>query len=199
MENLHPSPKPAAPQLAHRPPSRSRAIRILALSGLPGAGVSTVTRLLTEEAGTMVVSMSAFPRLRLEAEAGSNAINDENLVEFRYAREKIEGSIWVRPFHRRLLRLLRRGLPTRLVITGLLTETDVRYCKAIGARLIHLQAPAEVRKARIGVRFPERRLEAFDNLEKLVRSQPQLWDLILDTDEPYPAFLQSLRAQVGRL
>jgi hypothetical protein len=89
-------------------------------------------------------------------------------------------------------------MPARLLITGLLTETDVRYCKSIGARLIHLQASAEVRKQRIGVRFPERRLEAFDNLEKLVRSQPQLWDLILDTDEPYPAFVQSLRAQMGR-
>ena len=175
------------------------AIRILALSGLPGAGVATVTRLLTEEPGTLVMSMNAFPRLRLEAEAGPNAIHDEALVAFRYAKEKMEGWCWVRRFHRRLLRLLRRGLPARLLITGLLTETDVRYCKSIGARLIHLQAPAEVRKLRIGVRFPERGLEAFEKLEKLVRSQPQLWDLILDTDEPYPSFVQGLRAQMSRL
>jgi dephospho-CoA kinase len=194
MENLNPT---AA--TTNRPASRSRAIRILALSGSPGAGVTTVTRLLTEEPGTLVVSMSAFPRLTLEAESGPNSLNDEALAEFRCAKEKLERTCWVRPFHRRLLRLLRRGLPARLVITGLLTEIDVRYCKSIGARLIHLQAPADVRKLRIGVRFPERGLEAFESLEKLVRSQPQLWDLILDTDEPYPSFVQSLRAQMGRL
>jgi dephospho-CoA kinase len=178
---------------------RSKPLRIIAISGLPGAGVNTVTRLLSDEPGTLVVSMGAYPRLRFEAELGPQSLGDEALIEFRDAKEKTDRSCWVRPFHRRLLRLLRRSLPARLIITGLLTETDIRYCRAIGARLIHLHAPAEVRRQRIGIRFPERRLEALERLDKLAASQPNLWDLILDTDEPYPAFVQSLRSQVSRL
>jgi len=48
------------------------------------------------------------------------------------------------------------------------------------------------------VRFPEHPVEAYDLLDKLSHGQPQLWDLIVDTDEPYAEFIKSVRAQIAR-
>ena len=194
MESLNARAGKASPILPLRHPTR-----IITLTGLPGSGVHTVTRVLRSEFEAVEMSMAAFPRLRMEAEGGVHGPLEEFLADFRLQRERIVRLIWIRPFHRRLVRLLRHAPPPRLVITDVLTQVELAYCKTLGARLVHLTAPAEVRRQRIGVRFPSRPIEAHELLEKLVQSQPQLWHLIIDTDEPYAEFMKSVCAQVGRL
>lgn len=194
MESLKSQANQPSPLLPPRHPAR-----LLAMTGLPGAGMATVTRVLCTELEAMAISMAAYPRLRLEAEGTAHGSIEEALPDFRIQREQSERLVWIRPFHRRLVRLLRHNPPPRLVITGVLTQAELAYCKTLGARLVHLTAPAEVRRQRIGVRFPSRPIAAHELLEKLVHTQPQLWDLIIDTDEPYPEFIRSVRAQIGRL
>ena len=194
MENLNARAQTPSPLLPRACPTR-----ILALTGLPGAGVGTVARLLCGEFEAMGLSMAAYPHLRMEAEGGAHGPLHEALAEFRVRRERAERLVWIRPFHKRLARLLRFAPPARIVITGVLTETEIAYCKTLGARLVHLTAPVEVRRARIRVRFPEHPAAALELLDKLAQTQPQLWDLIIDTDEPYAEFIRSIRAQLTRL
>jgi dephospho-CoA kinase len=171
--------------------------RLLALTGLPGAGVTTVTRLLCTEFGAMAMSMAAYPRLRLEAQAGLQFAGEEALAEYRMRRERMDKLVWIRPFHRRLMRLIRQTRPSRLVITGILTEAELAYCGMLGARLVHLTAPAEIRRQRL--RFESAAITAYESLDRLAQAQPHLWDLIIDSDEPYPEFIRSVRAQLAQL
>jgi dephospho-CoA kinase len=169
--------------------------RLLALTGLPGAGVTTVTRLLRTEFGAMAMSMAAYPRLRLEAQAGLQFAGEEALAEYRMRRERMDKLVWIRPFHRRLMRVVRHTRPSRLVITGILTEAELAYCRMLGARLVHLTAPAEIRRQRLR----SAAITAYESLDRLAQAQPHLWDLIIDSDEPYPEFIRSVRARLAWL
>ena len=105
---------------------------------------------------------------------------------------------WIRPFHRRVMRTMRLSRPSRLVITGILTRKELFYCKAMSARLIHLAAPEAVRRQRIGLRYPAAPTPAHTTLSKLVHAEPRIWDLIIDTDEPYAEFVHSIRLLLAR-
>ncbi|MEE8554367.1 MAG: hypothetical protein V3T00_00810 [bacterium] len=173
----------------------------MGFTGLPGAGVTSVARLMCSEFGALPMSMASHPRMRLEAELGVKGYSAEAgqlLARYRIERERAEPLCWIRPFHRRLMRTVRMSRPSRLVITGILTRKELFYCKAMGARLIHLAAPETVRRQRIGLRFPTEPTPAQTTLNKLVHVEPGIWDLIIDTDEPYPEFVHSIRLLLAR-
>lgn len=181
-----------------RTPQRPRR-RILALTGLPGAGVSTVARAVSESYGALPLSLATLPARWLGEEWGlppEDPAHQRLLLDLRLRGEHREGLYWIRPFHRRLQRVLRADPARRVVITGGLTPREIAYCQALGARLIHLTAPEGLRRRRIGLRFPEPH-PAYDLLQRLVQTRPQLWHLIVDTDEPYPEFIRSFRALLG--
>lgn len=182
-------------------PGRSRT-RLIGITGLPGAGVATVTRLLTSRFDAAPMSLAAYPRMRMAAETGMRSMGPEvekALAEYRQATENADHLVWIRPFHRRLLRQLRRHRAGRIVITGILTRREISYLRAMGARLIHLTAPAAVRKQRIGLRFPTEPITAHETLEQLTHADPRIWDLIVDTDEPYGEFIHRMRVLLARL
>lgn len=196
MENL--TSALAGHQPAHRPRFKAG---IVAVTGSPGSGVGTAARVLSTEYGALMMSMASKPRIAHEMTFGlhpERRIAPAAFLDFRLAEERKNGLCWIRPFHRRLKRILRFDPRRRIVITGILTPRELAYCKGIGARLIHLTAPEAVRRIRIGTRFPEEPHQGLLALDLLMRSRPHSWDVIVDSDEPYPEFIQSLKAQLGR-
>jgi predicted kinase len=192
MESLKTQVSHSSPLLPPR-----HASRLYALTGLPGAGLGTVARLICTEFGAKALSMADYPRLRLQAEGSARGAVEEALPDYRLQRERTDRLTWIRPFHRRLLRMLRHSPPPGVVITNVLTQAELAYCKALGAHLVYLTAPIEVRRQRIGARYPSRPVAAHHLLERLVQTQPQLWDLIIDTNEPYPEFVRGIRSRIS--
>ena len=176
--------------------------RLIAITGQPGAGVSTTARLLTSRFDAFPMSLAAYPRMRMAAEEGMKGMGptaEQALCAFRTEGEAQDPLMWIRPFHRRLARVLRRSRPGRMVLTGVLTRRELWYCHALGARLIHLTAPPAVRRQRIGLRFPTEPVPAYETLERVSHADPRIWDRIVDTDEPYGEFIHHMRLLIDRL
>ena len=160
-----------------------------------------MARLLCREHGALMVSMSSIPRLAHEMTWGRHSEGHEDTyayLDFRLAGERNEGFCWLRPFHRRLRRLQQTGGNGLIVVKGLLTPRDVAYCRMMGARMIHVTADEAVRRRRIGLRYPDPPHPALELLERLAAARPQMWDLIIDSDEPFPEFIKSFKALLAK-
>ena len=179
---------------------RAHAPQLFALTGHAGAGVATIARLLCREHGAIGISMDSIPRLAREMSLGRHTEGKDAhwaLIDYRLEGERGDEFHWLRPFHRRLKTVLRQRKDRPVVITGILTPREVAYCRMMGARMIHLFAPEAIRRRRIGLRFPDPPHPSAGLVERLAESRPELWNLIVDSDEPFADFIQSFKAQLS--
>ena len=180
---------------------RHRQAGIVAVTGSPGSGVGTTARLLCTEYGALMMSMASMPRIAHEMTFGlypERRSAPSALLDFRLAEERKNGTRWILPFHRRLKQILRHGPGRRIVITVVLTPRELAYCKGIGPRRLPLPASAPVRRSRLAPPLPLEPHQGLLALDLLMQSRPQTWDIIVDSDEPYPEFIKSLKAQLGQ-
>jgi len=172
-------------------------VNLVAVTGAPGAGVHTLARMLCRQGESLEMSMGAPAWLTLEAEKGVRHLtaNDQRkYLDLRIAKAKEDRAHWVRPFHKRLRNLINQRSYQRIVITGIITPYELAYCRAMGAKLIHLTAPEEVRHRRIGLRFLRPAHPAQELLERYMKAHPEKWNLVVDTDEPYGEFVYSVQS-----
>ncbi|MDH4224222.1 MAG: AAA family ATPase [Deltaproteobacteria bacterium] len=184
--------------LAPQGSPQAQTIKLVAVTGAPGAGTTTVAHMLCNKFNALEMSMDSQPRKEMEYRHGGKKLSNEDYrdyLNYRLHMARQDKSHWLRSFHKRLKQVVAQNSHHRIVITGVMTPHELEYCRALGAKLVHLTAPADIRRRRIGLRYLNPPHPGQEFMDNLMRNHPEKWDLVIDSDEPYGEFIHS--AQVA--